>query len=83
MRKSFRRLTAVAIVLALAGVGAVYGTAAMHSVGHKHARVARSCWEQRLTPRRILLLRRGPLNDAAARRVICGGVPPLSRGARR
>ena len=83
MTKPLRRLIAVAAILAVTGAGAVYGATAMHGAGHGHARAEGSCWQQRLTPRRILLLRRGPLNDAAARRIICGGEAPQPEGQRR
>ena len=82
MTRSLRPLIVAAIALAVLGVAAILATAAVKHDRHESPSrsAAKSCWKRPLSPRQILLLRRGPLNEAAARRVACGGDLLPSRG---
>jgi hypothetical protein len=69
MTKYRRGLLAVALVLALVGLGAVYGTGVRNHSRSVPASAA--CGREQLSQRRILLLRRGPLTQTAAKKLLC------------
>jgi hypothetical protein len=75
MTKHTRLLLALALVLALVGLGAVYGTGVRgNDRSESSATPAPSaCGKQRLSHYRILLLGHGPLTRRAASELICGG----------